>query len=237
MSSLVEDKNESIKGRVYASLKGDLITGAFPPGELLQERELAQAFGVSKTPVREALSELVRDRFLKLLPRKGYLVAPVDPQEVVENLELREILECTSVEMAARRISPEALDELEDLILPQPPGGDGLNRQEDLEAYARSNILFHQRIAAASGNRSLARAITTVLEDLTRVIFINYSLPKLEETGSDHVEMVDALRRRDPGNARGIMERHLDLTRRRLLVAFWGEKPAAVPHGRQVDRD
>ena len=215
---------ESIKDRVYASLKQDLISGVFSPGEILQEKELARSFGVSKTPVREALSELVKDRFVKLLPRKGYLVAPVDPQEVVENLELRVILECAAVELAARRISAEDLNELESLILPQPPAGDRLKDNDQLGAYPRTNIQFHRRLAAASGNRSLARAITKVLEDLLRVIFISYSLPDLEETGSDHVELVDALRDRDGDRGKKIMERHLQVTRQRLLGALWGGK-------------
>ncbi len=220
----ISENKASIKDRIYASLKNDLITGVLPPGKFLQEKDLARTFGVSKTPVREALSELVKDRFIRLLPRKGYLVAPVDPQEVVENLELREILECVSIELAASRISAAELDELEGLILPQPPAGNRLGGQNELEAYTGSNILFHRKLAAASGNRSMARAITKVLEDLLRVIFISYSLPQLEETGGDHVDLIEALRRRDAEQARGVMERHLQLTRRRLLGAFWGEK-------------
>ncbi|MDP6087961.1 MAG: GntR family transcriptional regulator [Nitrospinota bacterium] len=214
----------SIKTRVYVSLKKDLITGVIPPGGFLQEKELARTFGVSKTPVREALSELVKDRFLKLLPRKGYLVAPIEPQEVVENIELREILECSAIQLAARRISPAELDDLTGLILPQPAVDNRLSHQDQFEAYATANIQFHQKLAAASGNRSLARAVTKALEDLLRVIFLSYSLPNLEETGEDHLELVDCLRQRDADRARNVMERHLQVTRQRVLSAFWGKK-------------
>lgn len=211
-----------IKDKVYANLKQDLITGILRPGEFLQEKELADRFGVSKTPIREALTELVKDRFITLLPRKGYHVSLVDPQVVSENLELREILECAAVELAAHRISQEDLDELETLILPQPPIGERSNHHGELESYARTNVRFHQKIATASGNRSLARAMTSVLEDLTRAIFIYYSLPNIE-LGYDHRAIVEAVRGRDAERARKVMKTHLQATKDRLLGAFLGE--------------
>ncbi|MFP6891302.1 MAG: GntR family transcriptional regulator [Nitrospinota bacterium] len=215
--------NVSIKHEVYASLKQDLITGQFYPGEFLQEKDLARTFGVSKTPIREALSELVKDRFIQLIPRKGYFVALVDPQEVKENFELRFILECAAVELAAKRISPAELETLEGLIRRFPAAGGHLAGRRQLEAYIRANVEFHQKIAAASGNRSLAMSVTKVLEDLMRVIIIYFSLPHLEITGRDHIELINALRQGDAAEAQRVMEHHLHRTRQRLFSTFWGD--------------
>ena len=71
----------SIKGRVYEQLKFELLAGRLRPGVFLQEKQLAHTFGVSKTPIREALADLVKERFVQLIPRKGYWVAPIEPQE------------------------------------------------------------------------------------------------------------------------------------------------------------
>ncbi len=217
----------SIKARVYDSLKNDLIAGKLRPGEFLQEKKLAERFGVSKTPTREALAELVKDGFIQLIPRKGYWVTPVDPQDVKDKIELRVILEGAAVELAANRISAAELEALEGLILPQPPDGGPVVDREQLEAYSHANNEFHRMVASASGNLSLAKAITKVLEELTRLILLYYSLPSIEETAHDHLELIEALRRRDAKRARTLIERHLGVTRERLLGALWGETAVA----------
>lgn len=225
-----------MKARVYGSLKSDLIAGKLRPGEFLQEKQLADRFGVSKTPIREALAELVKDGFIQLIPRKGYWVSPIDPQDVKDKIELRVILESAAVELAASRISAAELEALEALILPQPPDGGPVVDREQLEAYSRANTEFHRMVAAASGNFTLARAITKVLEELTRLILLYYSLPSIEETAHDHLELIEALRRGDARRAREVIERHLGVTRERLLGALWGETAggraeAVVPAG------
>lgn len=226
----------SIKARVYDSLKSDLIAGKLRPGEFLQEKKLAERFGVSKTPTREALAELVKDGFIQLIPRKGYWVTPVDPQDVKDKIELRVILECAAVELAASRISAAELEALEELILPQPPDGGPVVDREQLEAYSHANNEFHRMVVAAAGNVSLANAVTKVLEELTRLILLYYSLPSIEETAHDHLELIEALRQGDARLAREVIERHLDVTRERLLGALWGEAmtvraEAVVPAG------
>src|SRR5262245_29592880 len=99
----------SMKEGVYERLKVDLLAGRLRPGILLQEKQLAKTFGVSKTPIREALADLVKDRFVQLIPRKGYWVAPIELQEALDHIELRIVLECAAVELAAKRITPAQL--------------------------------------------------------------------------------------------------------------------------------
>ena len=216
---------ESIKAQVYRRLKLDLLAGRLRPGEYLQEKDVANSFGVSKTPIREALAELVRDGFVQLIPRKGYWVAPIDPIEIRGNIELRMILECAAAELAAQRITEEQLNNLEGLILPQSNDGHALATQEEIEEFGRTNILFHQQVASASGNKALTKMVTKVLEDLTRAIYFYYSFPTIGETAIDHIDLIEALRQRDAPLAREIVKRHLEITNRRLMDAFMGKFP------------
>jgi DNA-binding GntR family transcriptional regulator len=214
----------SIKERVYERLKFELLAGRLRPGLFLQEKQLAHSFGVSKTPIREALADLVKERFVKLIPRKGYWVAPIDPQETLEQIELRIVLESAAVELAARRITPAQLLGLEKLVLPQAPPGRVPDRDQ-VELYGRSNILFHRSIAVASGNSALVDALTRVLENLSRAIFLTYyAFPAIEETSGDHAAIVEALRDRDVSRARTLIKRHIDMTRVRLLRALVGDR-------------
>ena len=213
----------SIKGRVYERLKFELLAGRLRPGVFLQEKQLAHSFGVSKTPIREALADLVKERFVQLIPRKGYWVAPIEPQETLEHIELRIVLECAAVELAARRITRAQLAGLEKLILPQAPPGRVPDRDQ-VELYGRSNILFHRSIAVASGNRALVDALIRVLENLSRAIFLTYyAFPTIEEAAGDHIAIVEALREREVERASTLVKRHIDMTRVRLLRALVGD--------------
>ena len=133
------------------------------------------------------------------------------------------MLECAAVELAASRITQAQLDDLDKLILPQAPTGRAPNRDQ-VELYGRSNILFHRSIAIASGNRALVDALTRVLENLSRAIFLTYyTFPSIEEASGDHSAIVEALRDRDVARARTVVKRHIDMTRVRLLRALVGD--------------
>jgi len=219
----VAKQNLSIKEQVYDSLKWDLLAGGLRAGEFLQEQQLAARFGVSKTPIREALATLVDQGLVQLLPRKGYWVAPVSSKEMLEFIELRIILECAAVELAVKRITEKELQELESLILPHAPDGRKLVDQALVAKYGRNNILFHSKIGKASGNQTLARVMTSLLEKMTRAIYVSYSFPEIAETANDHKLIVDALRKGDAEGARSLVRRHLEVTRLRLMKAALGD--------------
>lgn len=217
-----------MKSRIYEKLKSDLILGRLRPGIFLQEKQLAAAFGVSKTPVREALADLVKERFIQLIPRKGYWIAPIDPQETREVLEFRMILECAAAELAAERVTESEIKAMVGLILPQPAGGGRGFGHAQIERHGKANILFHRQLARASGNRALAAAHGHVMDELTRSVFLSYSFPKISETAGDHELIVEALRRRDPPGARAAVARHLEASGRRLLAGLTGERSGLV---------
>ena len=102
----------SINKPIYVNLKRELTYGRLRPEEYLRDKEIAKAFGVSKTPVRETLVDLVKERIIQLRPRKGRWSAPIDRCEVKGNIELFVILECAAVELAGKRITKQKLNSL-----------------------------------------------------------------------------------------------------------------------------
>ncbi len=196
----------SKKERVYRALRREILTLGLGPGQVLVERAVARRYGVSKTPVREALALLQQDGLVESLPRRGYLVTGITVRDVHELFEVRAALEGAAAELAATRISPRELKALEGLLVPPHATVDGQTLRRQLDGNRR----FHVVIARASGNRRLARLVERTLDEMTRLIALGY------ETG-EHGEVVAALRSGNGHRARAAVVHHVLVTRERVL--------------------
>jgi len=196
----------SKKERVYHALRREILTLALAPGQVLVEGAVARRFGVSKTPVREALALLQQDGLVESLPRRGYLVTGITVRDVHELCEVRAALEGAAAELAATRITPAELKALEALLVPPHVSVDGKTLRRHLEGNRR----FHVAIARASGNQRLARLVGRTLDEMTRLIAMGY------ETG-EHAELIAALRSGDGHRARAALVNHILVTRERVL--------------------
>ncbi len=96
--------------RVYGILRGWLIAAKLPPGEFLSEVDLAGRCKTSRTPVREACTRLMQDKWLSRIPRKGFLVTPISVRDIVELYDYRKLLECFAVERAAESAGHEQIE-------------------------------------------------------------------------------------------------------------------------------
>lgn len=131
----------------------DLIaTGVFPPGERLDEVQLATRFGVSRTPIREVLHQLAAAGLVELRPRRGAVVAAIPPDRLVEMFEVMAELEALSGRLAARRLTAAGRQEL----LEAHEAGQAAAGRADPDAYYYENERLHAAIYAASGNTFLA---------------------------------------------------------------------------------
>lgn len=180
---------------VYDFLKWDILTCELLPGQMINESDLVRQFGVSKTPVREALKMLTQEGLVRSIPSIGYVVAPIDLDELQEIYDMQKILEAAAVERAIERITDEELDRLEKLV------GESfiLSDKESIIRWFKSNTEFHIAIAEASGNRRLVGALRNVLEEMFRPGFLAelYSDLNTEVFIADHRQIVEALHRKD----------------------------------------
>ncbi|MCC6804755.1 MAG: GntR family transcriptional regulator [Anaerolineae bacterium] len=193
---------------VYYAVRKSIISGVIRQGEIINEGELAREYGVSRTPVREALLTLVADGLLNSLPRAGYMVTPITIRDVQEAFHLREILETDATRLATLQISEVEIDDLESRKMGVPPY---LN-----PAYNRE---FHHIIASASGNQRLARLIDQLLDEMGRILAYDPYIDNPHDP-AEHQRIIDALRDRDSQAAQDAMCAHLRLVKSRVLERF-----------------
>ncbi len=200
-----EASSETSKQRVYRSLRADILSGVFDMGEGLHEGQLATKYGVSKTPVREALSLLRQEGLVEVLPRIGYLTSRVTLQDVDDIFDLRLTVESASAEKAALAITGEALQQLEHLCSRYQPGD-----RESYRLFLLENLDFHRTIAEASGNRRLVDVVTRLLEQMQRLLTLRLD-PSSDgdDMVEEHLQILAALRERNPAQARELMIRSL----------------------------
>lgn len=207
------DPRLSLTERTHALIKEDILTARRLPESMLVEHELAQEYGVSKTPIREALRLLAHDGWVLVLPRKGYLVRPLRFEDVREIFALRQMIEPPLVVEAAKRSSPEQLDALERHI-------DDQAAAVSTEAALNAATAFHLDIARLSGNRRAERIMLGVTDEVRRMHYLAPNLrSRLTEDAEirDHRDLVSAMRRLDIERAYEIMDRHSQESLRQKL--------------------
>jgi DNA-binding GntR family transcriptional regulator len=210
-----------LAARVYDDLKRDIISCVLRPSQVVYEADLAQRYGVSKTPVREALNTLRQEGYIDVVPRRGYIVAPISIQDVQQILNLRMILEPAAAELAAQHATADQLRQLRRLA-------QRAEAQRDPQAFGVDQQ-FHVMVAEASGNPRLAKYIAKVLEEVERVYNLCSGLPGPARPGSDRRSLlVDAIMKNDPRLAREIMVETIQEARTRVLELLLGMSSQTV---------
>ncbi|MFF4701024.1 GntR family transcriptional regulator [Streptomyces chattanoogensis] len=196
--------------RVYTHIKDAVLQRHYEGGMLLTEGELAEAVGVSRTPVREALLRLEVEGLIKLYPKKGALVLPVSAQEIADVVETRLLVE----KHAAAKAVPagEALiGELEELLekmREQAASG-------DLAAVSVTDRCFHAAIVRSAGNQILDRLYEQLRDRQLRMgVAVMHAHPdRIAKNIAEHAEILQALRDGDPEAATDAVHRHVSWVR------------------------
>lgn len=192
--------------RVYTHIKQAVLDRRYGGGTLLTEGELAEAVGVSRTPVREALLKLEVEGLIKLYPKKGALVLAVSAQEIADVVETRLLVE----EHAARKAvpaPPHLLARLEELLEQQKRQADA----GDLAAVAVTDRCFHAEIVRSGGNEILSRLYDQLRDRQLRMgVAVMHSHPdRIAKNIVEHGEILEALRAGDADAAAGLVHRHV----------------------------
>lgn len=204
----------SFRQQVYQRIKQDIIICALAPGQVLNEGELAEQLDVSKTPIREALTQLQQDNLVELIPRKGYLVTTLTLRDIHEIFELRLILERAATVLAVDHITDAEIDALERHL----EVGYNPDDHSTLYPYIQSNKDFHMEIAQATHNSRLVRHLGRVFVDALRLQYMDLDKgDTLWAWNRDHERIVEALRKRDKEAAAAAVEEAIAEARVRLL--------------------
>jgi DNA-binding GntR family transcriptional regulator len=216
---LSHDPKTKLSHQAYDHLLRRILNLDIQPGDILVEASVANELGTSRAPVREALKTLTTQGFLRVLPRTGYMVIPVTPEDVHEILHLRLLLEGEAASLAAERASDPQTNELLDELavrLKELKQRYSKRPMTVLESYDE-NSDFHIGIARSAGSGRLATAIRRLLDEDRRVLLSNQrrvrTIP-IDNIGArvldDHLELLTVIRAGDPEKARTAMTEHIE---------------------------
>jgi DNA-binding GntR family transcriptional regulator len=207
-------KLSSIKRRVFREeireqLIDEILSGRLAPGSRIVETRLAQKFGVSQAPVREALRDLELFGFVVCSPFRSTYVRQISTDDILESYPVRAALESLAAREAALRIDDETLARLEELIGEMRHAA----QQGDHRAHVDADFAFHHTIIKAAHNRMLEHVWQTMR--LATTTLVTHSMTQmthrsLVEIGERHVPVLEALRARDPIRAEAVMRRHIE---------------------------
>ncbi|MFI0350828.1 GntR family transcriptional regulator [Actinomadura sp. 9N407] len=191
----------------YEAVRKMILSGEAGAGTRLGESELAEALGLSRTPVREALQRLGADGLVEVLPHRGARVVRWTRQDLAEIFELRALLEPYAAARAARIGQDQSV--LADLA-GQCAAMERAVADGDLDRVAQLNSRFHAAIIDASGNRRLPAMLTSVMHaPLILGTFRRYDADSMARSMNHHRELVAALAAGDPGWAESVMRAHI----------------------------
>lgn len=192
--------------RVYAYVKQAVLDRRYEGGSLLTEGELAEAVGVSRTPVREALLRLEVEGLIRLYPKKGALVLPVSAREIRDVVETRLLVE-THAARAALPLPATVLEELAELLERQKR----LAESGDLAEVAVADRCFHATLVKATGNEILGRLYDQLRDRQLRMgVAVMHAHPeRVAKNITEHAEILQALRQGDVDAAVEAVDRHI----------------------------
>lgn len=211
--------------RVYGALRHQILSGELKPNQRLVELQLAGQFGLSRTPVREALKRLSAEGLVALDPVRGTIVRHVDAAEVEDIYAIREALDGLAARLAATYGSDGDIAKLQliaELMEESAHAG-------HWEAIVQINIMFHEVLYSASHNERLAamaRSLQDAVRQYSSLVFTDPD--RVGEVVREHAEIVAALEARDPDRAEAACRGHMDRAREHMAHIFAAEGQLAA---------
>lgn len=198
---------------VVAKLRERILNGAFAPGQHLREERLAATFGVSRTPVRDALNALSREGFLVYFPNRGYFVKNFKREDILAAYEVRAELEGLACRLVALKGIGEAAEAALRGCLAT---GDRILRRKrllarDLAPYRQMNVTFHETILDLSGNKWLVSFVHQTCHipyaSHRLILWADYDI--ILRSHDDHHRILHAIVERNPVRVEGLMREHI----------------------------
>lgn len=222
----MEHSPSRLSEQLLEAIEERIVTGDYPPGARLDEVDLAEAFGVSRTPIREALIRLAAIRIIEKMPRKGWAVAPVSPRRLVEMFEFMAELEALCASFAARRATPFQLQKL-------LAAHEACRGVKDPDEYYRLNEVFHQALFHASGNEFLVEQTLEMQRRARPYRRLQLRAPtRIADSFAEHEAIVAAIQNREADLAAQTLRQHVMLQGERFSNLVKSVEKLTAPDAR-----
>lgn len=206
--------NNELSAQAYNKVREMIMSKKLVPGQKIVQDRLAEELGISRTPLRSALQMLEGEGLIVSLPRKGVIVKEYGDKEILEIYDCRMALEGTAIRLYTERASSEEIENLRKLFLPFSEG------KIDASAYQNADAKFHDTIMRDCGNSILNKLFHqgNLLVSMDMIGLLR--LPN--ETLSEHMEIINAIEKRDADLAESLAKIHLDKTKQLVLKKING---------------
>ncbi len=213
-SALYQQVADRVRGLIYSH--------QLAPGSAVDEKALCERFGISRTPMREALKVLAAEGLVELVPRRGCFVRRLEMDELAELFPVMAVLEGLCAREAVKRLDAEGLARLDALHADlESHAADG-----EINAYYETNLRFHQAVADLSGNRWLQRSVSDLRKIMRLARHTQLTLPgRLRHSLEEHRRIMAAFRQHDVSALDACMQDHLNKQWQALADAPAGELP------------
>jgi DNA-binding GntR family transcriptional regulator len=227
ISSIIRSKRSTERSAAksaYDELYREVVECRLAPGERLTESSVAERLGLGKTPVREALRQLMLQGLVLVTPRHGYFVAPITIRDVDELFQLRRIIESAAAGLAADNHANASAARLNELFAATCRASD----RAVLGKFLGANAAFHIEVASLTGSRRIVEMTKQLLSESDRLIYFGMAHyfrdcqqpHKARETASQHQVLTEAILAGDRTKACRIAEAHIDDTRTMIVEAL-----------------
>lgn len=200
------DGDQSASDRAYHAIRELIVTLGLPPGSVVSEPALMEQLGLGRTPVREALRDLARERLVEVYPRRGMFVSGVDVGDIAGLSEVRLVLESQAARLAAERRNDADRIATEGLLA-ELEGNVG---QHDERALIELDQRLHRHVYQCTHNPFLAATLEEYYVLTLRIWFLALDrVARLDDAVREHRELLEAIRDRDGDGAESVMRAHV----------------------------
>ena len=220
------DDHRTLRERILSTIRAAIVNGEIRPGTRIMEPELADRFGISRTPIREAIRQLESEGLISVIPRKGAIVASISPQDISNFYELKMILEGHAARLAAKNLTENDLAKMETV-----------NRQIEA-ASAKKNLSrvldlqneFHEIFLRACGNDKLLAIVQNLVMQFQRIRLMPAMLGRIKGSIRQHTEIIEAFRRKDTARAEDLVRKNSIYGKNLLLRELAKVWPSPTTH-------
>lgn len=212
--------NNTLHQQVVEIIRDIIDTGELKLGQKIDEVQLSQSFGVSRTPIREALRILNNQGIVDLVPHKGAFIRQFSIKEIDDMFQVMAILEGMCAELAAAKMTPADLKKIEKLHKDLERN----YKANDHKAYKKTNSILHALIQEIAGNAAINEVIAGLRQKILLFRFRQlYEPERFKKSIREHRVLLDALKQKDSKKAKEAMQKHL-LAQSRTLINIIKEK-------------
>lgn len=207
-------KHLTLREKILENIRDAIISGSLKAGSRVSEPELAERYGISRTPIREALRQLESEGYLTVIPRRGAVVSEFSQKDVEDFYAIKSILEGYAARQACSRLTDRELDKLQ----ANNKRLNDLAEQNDIKTFFKVHNDFHEMFIKAADNERLRELITSVVTRFQRLRFMSLSLPgRMKISAQEHEKIIEAFRRRDAETAETLVRKNAEYGGRVLL--------------------